>query len=372
MKLYALDITDAKFIAGQMFNAASKPRTDALNTFVRMGAELKQIHVIPFMNLKKGLKIRILCWVNKFKVFVDFIRFFRKIKNSIVLIQYPFIGVSEQTQRFILKKLKRNNNKLITLFHDIEILRHPSEVHTRCDQNMINSSDICIMHSPAMEKAVVEYGMNFGKIVILEFFDYISNIEIPSQRNLKNVKLIFAGNLSKAKFLRKLDTLSYNDNFEIYLYGIKNKNIKLCEHAVYKGKFTADDFRSIEGNWGLVWDGDDVNKCTGEFGEYMRINAPFKLSLYLAANRPVVVWSNSAMADYVRKYNLGICVESLEDIPSEVAKLTEEQLNKIIDSVAIASNEVRCGGKLENAIKKSLNFIGANEVLKCHNYNGLS
>ena len=50
--------------------------------------------------------------------------------------------------------------------------------------------------------------------------------------------------------------------------------------------------------------------CTGQYGEYLKINSPFKFSLYLAANRPVVVWSKSALASYVKEYKLGICVDS--------------------------------------------------------------
>ena len=57
----------------------------------------------------------------------------------------------------------------------------------------------------------------------------------------------------------------------------------------------------MEGNWGLVWDGNSIDTCSGNFGEYLRLNAPFKFSLYLAAKRPVVVWRESAMAEYVRK-----------------------------------------------------------------------
>lgn len=96
---------------------------------------------------------------------------------------------------------------------------------------------------------------------------------------------------------------------------------------------------------GLVWDGESVDSCTGQYGEYLKINSPFKFSLYLAANRPVVVWSKSALASYVKEYKLGICVDSLKDIEKTIKSLTIDELVNIQSSVYEYSKEskvVRC------------------------------
>ena len=52
----------------------------------------------------------------------------------------------------------------------------------------------------------------------------------------------------------------------------------------------------------------------------------------------------------VRKYHLGICVDSLKDIPVTVAALTNDELLTIVTSVKEVSKQVRTGVKLKNAI----------------------
>lgn len=67
--------------------------------------------------------------------------------------------------------------------------------------------------------------------------------------------------------------------------------------------------------------------------------------MYLAANRPVVVWSKSALASYVKEYKLGICVDSLKDIEKTIKSLTIDELVNIQSSVYEYSKEskvVRC------------------------------
>ena len=129
---------------------------------------------------------------------------------------------------------------------------------------------------------------------------------------------------------------------------ITNDNIQ------YKGFFSNDDIAGIEGTWGLVWDGDSIDGCTGRMGEYLRYNAPFKLSLYLAKGLPVIVWSESAMAKYVEEYKLGITVRSLNDIYDAVRSLSAEQLNDIKEGVAEYSRKVKHGKQLEQALQKAL------------------
>ena len=58
--------------------------------------------------------------------------------------------------------------------------------------------------------------------------------------------------------------------------------IKEGPNCTYKGKFSPENISFIEGNWGLVWDGDQLETCHGKLGEYLRINSSHKISLYIA------------------------------------------------------------------------------------------
>lgn len=66
-----------------------------------------------------------------------------------------------------------------------------------------------------------------------------------------NINLIYAGNLDKSLFLRRLQDVGFNNEFKMFLYGAYSDNIPNTEGVEYKGKFAADRFDSIEGNWGL-------------------------------------------------------------------------------------------------------------------------
>lgn len=42
-------------------------------------------------------------------------------------------------------------------------------------------------------------------------------------------------------------------------------------------------------SFGLVWDGNSMDTCTGNYGSYLRINDPHKVSLYLSSGLPIIV-----------------------------------------------------------------------------------
>ena len=71
----------------------------------------------------------------------------------------------------------------------------------------------------------------------------------------------------------------------------------------------------IDGNLGLVWDGNfDESDEEKNYKNYTRFNNPHKLSCYIASGMPVIVWKKSAIADFVRENNIGYEISNLYDI----------------------------------------------------------
>ena len=349
-KLIILDIVD-KTIMRNKYVAISKPRTDVVAILKKRGFILKQINYLSSYNTT--LLKKIIQYINFIIIICNFYQHFHKIKECYIFIQYPFTAFfSDRIKKYIFNFLHRRKNRIIVLFHDIEGLRYnkPNKFEKFCIEN----SDVCIFHTKEMEQKIRESGINVKRSVYLEFFDYLNSIEVSSPKKLLNSKIIFAGNLKKASFLTNLENLPLSDYFEFYLYGVGGTSLSKGKHIFYKGVFEPNEINKIEGNWGLVWDGDSTETCSGYFGEYLKINSPFKFSLYIAANKPVIVWKNSAMARYVEKYHLGICVDSLAEIPLVISSLSNEQLNSIIENVSKLSKQVRNGYKLNEAINKSL------------------
>ena len=174
---------------------------------------------------------------------------------------------------------------------------------------------------------------------------------MPIRKIDKENQVVFAGNLKKSKFIPLLNEIVVNKDFSIFLYG-KPEISNIKEFVEYKGFFRADDITGLEGNWGLVWDGDSIETGRGELGDYLKYNAPFKFSLYLAAGMPVIVWKQIAMAQYVDKYHLGLCVDSLHDIHSSICNLSESEKKEIEHGVQIYSEKVRTGQMFKEVINR--------------------
>lgn len=111
--------------------------------------------------------------------------------------------------------------------------------------------------------------------------------------------------------------------------------------------FQGDHTGTIHGGWGLVWDGDSITTCDGVLGDYLRYNLPHKLSLYIAAGLPVIVWSQSAVADWVKENHLGLVVDSLEELPERIAAVTEAEHRDYIAHSRKMGNRLRNGEMLK-------------------------
>lgn len=351
--IYFFDITDNNLLSSEKcrFNAAQKPRTDTLKTIKDIGIKEIILYSQSIFNVKSKIKRRLLIEYNNIYLLHQYNSLCSKIKDSIIIVQYPFIN----SGRFnFLKRIKKQNNKIILFIHDIESVRHNKCIQDEID--LLNLSDVCILHSTAMINNLYKLGLK-TRAIPLGLFDYRSNLVVKNDTDLKNIRMIFAGNLDKSDFIKKLDKLNLCKSFQINMYGKESKNIRTSSFIHYKGKFEADKFDMIQGNWGLVWDGHDIDSCTGNLGEYLKFNAPFKASLYLAANKPIITWSRSAIAEYVNKYDLGICVDSLGDIKYIIEKMQDSKLNAIRTAVEEMSIKVRNGMMLRNALNKALSLI---------------
>lgn len=226
-------------------------------------------------------------------------------KNELTIIQCPFTN--------FLPLMNISKNK-IAFIHDLEGLRSNNISVEKKEIAFLKTCKYIVCHNDKMKKYLVENGVDSNRIFILEIFDYLCELEkTENTHNNKIINLIYTGNLSKATFLNQLEEAKMN--FKINVYGVGNDQF-FNKKIRYKGKYLPDEIPSkIEGDLGLVWDGnyDDTLDSDG-LKNYTKYNCPHKLSCYLAANVPVIVWDKSAMAEFVKKQNVGYTVSNLYDI----------------------------------------------------------
>lgn len=328
----------------QYYNASNKAREDVNKILQKKGYKF-----LPFYDNSK----------NKFLRTIEIVFFLKKLKNILkqgdeLFLQYPYFKpkINMILMKKIVKIKEKNNIKITCLIHDLFSLRELTNTNGKEDEiNLLNYFDNIICHNDKMKEFLKNSGLK-SNILVLWPFDYLYNKNIIEHSYDKsNIKIIIAGNLSahKSEFLYKLkesSRLIYN------LYGIGYNNQNRTD-IIYKGKFHPDELIDhLDGNYGLVWDGNDTKTCSGTFGEYLRYNNPHKFSLYIAAGIPLIVWKESALANYVIKNNLGLVVENLDDLDSILAKTSIDDYIKYKNSVLKVRDEIINGNHLISCLNQ--------------------
>lgn len=275
-----------------------------------------------------------------------------------LLIQFPMLHHSFFTTRLV-KKIQRRGVKVYFVIHDLEVLRyanldtvplkHKIRVHLQ-ESSLLKIADGIIAHNPIMKSVLVDKGIAENKIVSLGIFDYL----IPNYQEktglTKNLSIIVAGNLAqeKAGYLYQLPARpTYN------LYGVGFDESRALANETYFGSFLPDELPvALEGGFGLVWDGDSAETCSGVFGEYLRFNNSHKASLYLASGFPLVVWSQSALSHFVLENGCGIAVESLHDLKTTIENLSESDYRSLVETAKHIGKKIRDGFYLTSALKE--------------------
>ena len=190
------------------------------------------------------------------------------------------------------------------------------------------------------------------KIETLVFFDYLTDFE-PTQPSLNDSSVIFAGNLNKSLFCKELKCIP---QVIFNLYGpITDPSTLQAPNVRYCGQASPDKIVStIQGDYGLVWDGPQIETCSGSYGEYLKYNTSHKLSLYIVAGKPLIVWKNSALADYITKQQIGFAVSSLSELPAALSNITKEQYECMCRNVRTIAKEISCGPHLAHALESIL------------------
>ena len=279
-------------------------------------------------------------------------------ENDVLVLQFPLLWHSLKAL-ILTKLLKKRQFKAYLLIHDIESLRNKSLksvkdfkysiLHFLQNKTVLERVDGIIAHNDMMKEVLVRLGISEKKIISLEIFDYL----IPQYEVKKTYEkdtILLAGNfdIKKTKYARQLP-----DNPKFSIYGINFEEKNLPQNVHYNGAFTPEELPYyLQGGFGLVWDGDSPYTCSGMFGEYLKMNNPHKASLYLASGFPIIVWRQSALADFVRKNNCGILVDSLFEIADRLDSISNDEYEELIRNSKKIGDNIRNGYYLKTALDK--------------------
>lgn len=329
---------------------------------------LQQSGFCPIMMKEPNINSKLL---KKFKVqyFVSYVndlgnwkRVCRQLKEGdILFLQHPLSSSAVVLES--VKVLRRRKVKVILLIHDIYALRDHQDLRKKYyrirDVDLPNNCDIVISHNWHMSEALREIGVRDCRYVDLEIFDYLfKKVNTRNFNDSDKYRIIIAGNLAKSKAGYIYDPQWIRGKLSLMLYGANYQmNANAEEKVTYMGNFPPDEVpERLSNGFGLIWDGNKLEGCGGNTGEYLKINNPHKASLYVASGIPLIVWSQSALADFVRQWGVGICVDTLLGLETEIEKLSKQEFEDICRNVQMVSEKIRTGYFFSSALGASLNL----------------
>lgn len=226
--------------------------------------------------------------------------------------------------------------KKVTFVHDMKSLMFESNRYLLpYEIQFMNQTDLVIVPSQRMADLLRSEGLTVEKTVIQRIWDFPASIDRSVKPKYGRV-INFAGNPDSDKF--KFAKEWGYDAVELRITAEK-ADWAQGKHISFLGWFYEDTFLvdalRRSGGFGLLWSEDPY------FREYMKMNANYKISAYLAAGLPVIVSSGIAEKDTIIRKNLGLVVDSLDEAVEKVAAMTQEEYSKMVDNVAVFSELVR-------------------------------
>lgn len=326
------------------FHAGSKAMKDCETVLMEKKYELLKIRR---QENSKGI-------MSKIQNELQFLKFFSLKKEDTLVVQHPlYIGTRYMKWLKTAKTCK--GYKVIFIIHDLESLRKLFQdfeiLFQQLDYLMYETSDVLIVHNHKMSEYLIEKKkIDRKKIVCLEVFDYLTDEKPESEK--ETVDIVIAGNLDKNKSGYIYEMAKVCPNLKINLYGIHYNSEKASENLQHQGAYPPDILPGkMKGKFGLVWDGKETETCAGSTGEYIRYNNPHKVSLYIAAEKPILIWKEAALAAFVEENNIGIAIKNLAELESILGTISEEEYANMKKNIKKMAEKVRNGGFMTKAIE---------------------
>ncbi len=271
-----------------------------------------------------------------------------------VLLQYPLLGIN-QWLRYLVALLRRKGCRMICLLHDLDSLRQVHHAWTlEQEVSRLEAFDLLIVHNERMKALLQAQGLKL-EMRTLDLFDYL----VPERvwqamaqgqgTAVSNLKIAFAGNLGKSVFLQQLDQLP---GISFRLYGPGYETLPARPGMEWAGSFDADELPAkLDAAFGLIWDGDTIDGCTGYMGTYLQYNNPHKASLYLLAGLPLIAPEQSAIGDFIRREGVGVTINDLRELPELLEHLTQADYLRMKAATVPIARALASGSFLKQALE---------------------
>ena len=325
-------------------SAGNKAKTDNEDTLAEMGA----------INLGLPRSIRnskILAF------FLDLIGIIRACillqKDDVLFLQYPV----KKYFSFLCHVAHLKGARTVSLIHDLGSFRR-KKLTIQKEINRLSDSDYIIASNEKMKGWLKEHGLQ-KPVGALGLFDYRSESKCSEEvTEREQVKVVYAGALSMKKNSFLIELSKTLNHWQLLVCGNKEglQGLQNNPQITYQGFVPSEEFiKHIDADFGLVWDGDSLAGCSGEYGQYLKWNSPHKVSFYLRAGLPLIIWKEAAVAPIIEEAGAGITIGSLEELDDKLANLTLEQKKEMKKQAVNLAQKLNKGSFLTKTLKE-INF----------------
>jgi len=274
---------------------------------------------------------------------------FRIPSGSTILFQFPmYAGMNKMLVRLL---RFRYSITIICLVADINGLKDGNERLLQKELVQLRRHRCFVVHNERMERWLSKQ-VRQSRFSRLVFFDFLA---IPARiERSKSHTIVFAGNLAKSLFLEQLGSLTAkHQQMRFNLYGPGLTALMETQHQTsYKGAH--DPYllpAMLEGAFGLVWDGDSINGPAGSFGDYMQYITHHKVSLYILAGMPIIIYENAGSAGFIRRNNIGFTIRNLYEINDKISELGEAEYRQMVVNLKEFAADISAGKRLVFALE---------------------
>jgi hypothetical protein len=269
--------------------------------------------------------------------------FFRIHSNDLVIFLFPLYA---RTHKQLITLLRIKGTQIICCIQDIDGWRDGNNKFLEKEKKAFRRFRLFIVHNERMHQWVQTL-VPHAAIAQIKFHDFLTTPTHQPRSNKPHI--ILAGDLQKASFIQKLGALP-SLSFSVYGAGY-SKNNTFPENTAYKGVFPPYELvHHLEGAFGLVWYGPDIENFTGNYGSYLTIITPHKLSLFIMAGIPVIVPVTSASAILVKQYGIGFTIDRLSDIEKVIKNMSEAEYQKMVENTRPLAVKLSQGYFLKEAL----------------------
>jgi hypothetical protein len=293
----------------------------------------------------------------KFSRFIFLIKtLFAVKKGAVVVTLFP---VYAQMNKLLLSFLRRKKNVQFIIFvADIDGIKDGNEKLLKKEIAFLGKYSHFIVHNEKMKEWLC---MNVSADCItssIDFFDFLakpfSGVREPSNN------IVFAGNLDKSGFLEQLYLLNKNEpGLYFHLYGPGQTDTMLAQKNVnWHGAVKPYELvAKLSGSFGLLWDGESIDKPGGYFGHYMQYISHHKLSLYILSKLPILVPATAASAPLVEKHKIGLAINNLYEMGDKIKNLSPAEYHQMQINMQPLAEKISKGECLGNAIDEIMKWV---------------